>query len=150
MCPSNSSPCMAVGTWGPLAPAWDLQLFLGPFAKTYPDQRSSYMILDLCVKFQLSSLIRSVSGTPFPWSPYLEDGVILDFIDYHYMSFLTCVPNFSFLAWSEVCQEPPILQVHTWIKVDGSWLDTWRMGSSLTSWTVMICDSSLINQIWAL
>ena len=42
---------------------------------------------------------------------YLEDGVILDIMDCHVIWFLTCVPNFSSLAWIEVCQEPPILKV---------------------------------------
>ena len=48
----------------------------------------------------------SVSRTPHPQSPYLED-------------------------------------------VDGSWLETWGMGSSLTSW-VIICDFLLVCQISAL
>ena len=42
---------------------------------------------------------------------YLEDGVILDIMDHHYMWFLTCVPNFSSRAWMEVFQEPPIFEV---------------------------------------
>ena len=48
---------------------------------------------------------------------YLEDGVILDIMDCHNMWFLTCVPNFSSLAWIEVCQEPPILKVI----LEGKW-----------------------------
>ena len=44
---------------------------------------------------------------------YLKDGVILDIMDWHDMIFLTCVPNLSSVAWLEVCQEPPILEVHT-------------------------------------
>ena len=42
---------------------------------------------------------------------YLEDGVILDIMDRHDMWILTCLPNFSSLAWIEVCQEPPVLEV---------------------------------------
>ena len=135
---------------------------------------SWYVVPNLCAKFQLSSMIRSVSRTPHPWNPYLEevdgswlgtwrmgssllswiimicdswlvcqistlawkkvcqelpllkvilgwhwcfltgyleDGVILDIMDCHDMWFLTCVPNFSSLAWIEVCQEPPVLEV---------------------------------------
>ena len=53
-----------------------------------------YVILDLCAKFQLSSMNRNVSRTPHPWSPYLED-------------------------------------------VDGSWPETWRMGSFLTSLIIL-------------
>ena len=45
-------------------------------------------------------MIKSVSRTLCPWSPYLED-------------------------------------------IDGSWLDTWIMGSSLMSWIVIICNSWL-------
>ena len=41
----------------------------------------------------------------------LEDRVILDIMDHHYIWFLTCVPNFSSLAWLEEFQEPPILKV---------------------------------------
>ena len=133
----------------------------------------------------------------------LEDGVILAIMDCHDMWFLTCVPNFSSLAWIEVCKEPPILEVQTWRTlrvldwilggwghswyhglswyvildlcakfqlfsmirsvsrtprpwspsledVNSSWLGTWRMGSSLTSWIIMICDYLLVCQISAL
>ena len=40
-----------------------------------------------------------------------EDGAILDIMDHHDMWFLTFVPNFSFLAWLEVCQETSVLEV---------------------------------------
>ena len=45
------------------------------------------------------------------WFPTedLEDGVTVDFIDQHDMLYLTCVPNFSYLAWLEVCLEPQSL-----------------------------------------
>ena len=49
---------------------------------------------------------------------YLGDEVILDILGNHNVWFFTCVPIFSSLAWLEVCQEPPILEVHT---------STWRM-----------------------
>ena len=45
---------------------------------------------------------------------YLEDRTILYVMDHHDIWILTCMPNFSFLAWLEVCQEPPVLDVHTW------------------------------------
>ena len=134
---------------------------------------------------------------------YLEAGVILDIMDHHDMWLLTCVSNFSILAWIKVCQEPPILEVHTWRTLmvpdwrlggwrhcwhhglswyvifylctifhissmirsasrtnpssksyledaEGSWLETGRVGSSLTSWIILICDSWLVYQISAL
>ena len=37
---------------------------------------------------------------------YVVDRIILDVTDNHIMWFLTCVPNFSSLAWIEVGQEP--------------------------------------------
>ncbi len=61
---------------------------------------------------------------PFPtvfalWFPlaiiwytgYLEDGVIFDILDHYDMFLIFCVPHFSSLAWLEVCQEPPALEV---------------------------------------
>ena len=42
---------------------------------------------------------------------YLEGMVIIDFMDHNDMRFLTCVPNFSYLAIIEVFQEPPVLKV---------------------------------------
>ena len=47
------------------------------------------------------------------------------------------VPNLSSLAWSEVYQEPPVLEVHTWrmLKVPdwglGGWGHPWSYESSL-------------------
>ncbi len=32
----------------------------------------------------------------------------------HDVCFITCVPNLSSLACLEGCQEPPVLEVHTW------------------------------------
>ena len=69
---------------------------------------------------------------------FFEDVVTLDIID--------CVPKFSSLAWLKVWQEPPFI----FGGPDGSWLGTWRMWSSLTSWIIMIYDSWLVCQISAL
>ena len=44
---------------------------------------------------------------------HLEDGVILDIMDRHNMWLYLCA-KFSSLGWWEMCQEPPILEVHTW------------------------------------
>ena len=59
-----------------------------------------YVILELCTKFQLSSMIRSVSGTP-------------------------------------------IHEVHTWRTFEGSGPDTWKTGSTLTSWILILYNSVL-------
>ena len=56
---------------------------------------------------------------------YLEDGVIIDLMDCYDMWFLTCVPNFSSLAWIEVSQDPPVLKVHTWRKLK---VPDWSLG----------------------
>ena len=66
----------------------------------------------------------------------LEDGVILDIMDHHYIGLFTCVPNFSSLAWLEVYQEPPSSWSHTWMTLMVSdwrleeWGHLWRPGSS--------------------
>ena len=91
-------------TWRRLMfPDW----ILGGWSHPWCHGSSWYVILDLCAKFKLSSMNRSVPRTPCPWSPYLED-------------------------------------------IDGSLLDTWRMGSSLKSWIIILCDSCLVWTIWAL
>ena len=114
------------------------------------------MIHDLCVKFLLSSLIRSVSGTPFPWSPYLEDvdgawpnryledGVILDIMDR--LDMCAKFQLFSLIGHVSRTQHP----LSTYLEdVDGSWLSSWRMGSSLTPRIIIIYDSWLVCQISA-
>ena len=79
------------------------------------------VIIHICVKFQFSSMITSVSRTPIlevilggRWmflTGVLEDRIILDII-YHYdMWFSTCFQNFSSLAFSEVCLEAQVLEV---------------------------------------
>ena len=52
-------------------------------------------------------------------------GFILDILDHHDIWLFTCMPNFNSLAWLEVCQEPPILQVHTWKTLV---VPDWRFG----------------------
>ena len=73
------------------------------------------MILDLCTKFQLSSMFRSASRTPPPvlkvilggrWrflTGDLEDGVILDLMDHHDML------SDSRAVWSDKC--PPSIEI---------------------------------------
>jgi len=114
-------PCPWSHTWRTLkVPDWSL----GWWGHSWVNGLSWYVIFDLCAKFQLSSMNRSVSRTPIlevilggRWRfliGYLEDQVILDIMDRHDMWFLICVPNFSSLAWIEVCQEPPFLEVILW------------------------------------
>jgi len=63
-------PILEVHTWRMLrVPDW----ILGGWGHSWHHGLSWYVILDLCAKFQLFSLIRSVSRTPRPRSPYLED-----------------------------------------------------------------------------
>ena len=82
---------MICDSWlmGQISALW----ILGVWGHSWHHETSWYIILDLCAKFQHSTMNRGVSRTPRPWIPYLED-------------------------------------------VDGSWLETWRTGSSLTCWTI--------------
>ena len=115
-------PILKVHTWRTLrVPDW----ILGGWGHCWHHGLSWYVILDLCAKFQLSSMNWSVSRNPHPrksilegrWgflTGYFEDGVILDIMECHPTWLLTCVPNFSSLEWLKVCQEPYVLEVHTW------------------------------------
>ena len=91
-------------------------------------KHSSYMIPNMSAKFQLCNMIWSVSRTPPPiiinelediqgsWLETWRTWVIIYFIFFLGIGFLTCVQNFRILAWSEVCQEPPC---HQWL--GGHW-----------------------------
>ena len=59
---------------------------------------------------------------------------------------LDCELCFSLLAWSKVCQVP-LPWSPNFEDVDVSWPGTWRTESSMVSWIVFICDSSLVCQI---
>ena len=97
-------PVLEVHTWRTvMVPDW----ILGGWGHPWHHESSWYVILDLCAKFQVSSIVRSVSGTSRTQRPYLED-------------------------------------------IDGFWLWTWRMGSSFTSWIFIICGYWLVCQISAL
>ncbi len=88
-------PVLEVHTWRTLkVPDW----ILGGWGHHWHHGSSWYVIIDLCAKCQLSSMIRSMSRTPCPRSPYFED-------------------------------------------ISGSCMGSWRIGLSLISWIVMICDS---------
>ena len=101
-----------------MVPGWSL----GGWGHPWNHGSSWYVTLDSCSKFWFSSMIRSLSrNPPHPevifgghwWflTGVLVDEVILDIIDHHDMWLLTCVPNVIYLAWLEVCQEPPDLEV---------------------------------------
>jgi hypothetical protein len=123
-------------------------------------------------------ILAPAGGTLFLWRVLGAFGPYLRPSDHdHDMWFLTCVPNFSSLAWLEVCQEPPVLEVHTWRTLSvpdwilrewdhswhlewswyvildlcakfqlsslirsvskTDWLETWKLGSFLTSWIIL-------------
>ncbi len=126
---------------------------------------SWYVIFNFCAKFPLSSMIRSLSRNPHPRSDTWRTLKVPDWIlgwwgHYcHDMWFLTCVPNFIYLAWIEVCQEPPGLKVI----LGGHWrfltgylknevildIKNHHDKSFLTSW-IMIWYSRVVYQISAL
>ena len=79
---------------------------------------SSYIIPDVSAKFQLSSMIRSVSKISSSSSVTCRfwgflTGVILDISNVLHIWFLTCVQDFSFQALIKMCQEPPCH--HHWL-----------------------------------
>ena len=138
-------PVLKVNTWR--------MLMVSGFWFQVIEGSSWYVILDLLAKFQLSSppSLNSILGR-YWWflTGDLEDEVILDAVNCHHIWFLICVPNYSSLAWLEVCQK----KTHPWSPyledIDGSWLETWQIWSSLISWNVIICDFLLVCQISAL
>ena len=148
-------------TWRTLmVPDW----LFGGEGHSWHHGSSIYVIFYLCAEFQLSCMNRSVSRTPRSsksllggrwWflTGYLDDGVILDIMDGQYMWFLTGLPNFSSLAWIEVCQEPPVLEVI----LEGRWrfltgvledgvIHLWCPRSSWQT-TMKCCPESFIK-IW--
>ena len=114
---------------------------------------SWYVILDLCAKFTLPSMNRSASRTPRPRSHTWRIWMVPNWIlggwghSWHhgsswYVIFYLCA---KFQLSSMI-----IIVSRTLEDVDGSWLDSWRMGSSLTSRILIICDCLLAYQIEAL
>ena len=66
----KETPCPWSHTWRMLkVPDWSLW----EWGHLWYHGSSLHVILYLCAKFKLSSMIRSVSRIPCPWSPYLED-----------------------------------------------------------------------------
>ena len=100
-----------------------------------------YMWFFMC---QISSLNHNQKCKKYPhpqnhtWSwrfliGVLEDEVIHSIMEYQYMWLFTCLPNFSSQAWLEEYREPPNPRKSNLEDIDGSWLESWKMGSSLTS-----------------
>ena len=158
MHPSNSGPCG--GHWGAFGPLlWAsgprfcyINYHLHICFLTCVQNFSTLALgalgaLGVCQEHPTPSLKFILGGCWWFLTGYLEDGVILDLMNHHNMSFWTCVPNFRSLAWLKVYQDPPILGRLYLEDVDGYWLDTWRMGSSLTPLIVMICDSWVVCRI---
>ena len=109
----SRTPCPRCHTWRTFMVPY---CSLGCWSHHRHQESSWYVILYLCAKFKLSSMIISESRTPCPWSHtwmtlMVPDDVILYIIHHHDMWFFTCKPNFSSLAWLKMCQEPPILEV---------------------------------------
>ena len=99
---ASRTPCPQSHTWRTLmVPDWRL----GGWGHPWRHGSSWYVILDLCTKFQLCSMIRSASRTPPSSKSYLEDA-------------------------------------------EGSWLETWRMGSSLTCWIILEDPQELTLKVW--
>ena len=66
----SGTPVLEVHMWRMLmVPDWGL----GGWGHLWCYKSSWSEVIDLCAKFQLSSMIRSVSRTTCPRSPYLED-----------------------------------------------------------------------------
>ena len=121
---------------------------------------SLYSILYLCAKFQLSSIIRSVSRTPHPWSHTWRTLKVPDWRlggwghpwrhgSSWYVILDLCTKFQLSSMFRSASRTPPSSKSYL-EEFDGSWLEIWRMGSSLMLWMVLICDSWLVYQISAL
>ena len=106
-----------------LAPA---EGFGGPSSQ-WPNNSWSHVPPNICAEFWVSSMIRSVSRTsPSSSMTWITEGswmetwricVILDILNVLQIWFQTYFPNFSFLAWLEVCWIS--LYHHQWL--GGHW-----------------------------
>ena len=110
-----------------------------------------HVIIYLCAKFHLSSMIESASSTPCPqilswWilefpDLGLDDEGILNIRNHNFMRLFACVTNLSSLAGSEVFQELPIPWSHTWRTL---MVPDWSLGGcghlwlSKSSWQTMM------------
>ena len=128
----------------------DIMVHLDMWFSTSVPNFSYLLSLEVCQELPVLEVI--LRGRSSFLTGYLEDEVILDIVDLHDIWFLTCVPNFSSLAWLEVPQEPPRPRSHTWrtLKVPDwrleGWGHPWRHGSS---WYVIthICAKFKLSSI---
>ena len=75
-------------------------------------QISALALFEVCQE-PLSS--KSILGRHWGFlTRYCEDWVSSDLMNHHDMCFFPYLLNFSSLVWLEVCQEQPVLGVHTW------------------------------------
>ena len=104
----SRTPCPRSHTWSMLkVPDW----IIGGWGHSLYYQSSWYVILDLCCKFQLSSMNRNVSRTPRPWSNTWR---------------ILMVPDWRFWGWG--------YPWHFWSSWDTTRnLQFWKFGEDLTS-----------------
>jgi len=131
---------LKVHTWRTLrVPDW----ILGELDHSWHHGLSWYAIFEVCAKFQLSSMIRSVSGTPCPWSHTWRKLKVPDWsregwgLPWHHVSTLhgiiyLCAKFQLSSMIRSVSRTHPSLKSYL-EDIDGSWLESWRMGSYLTS-----------------
>ena len=144
-------------TWRTLmVPDWCLRGWDHPWHNV----SSWYVILDLCTKFQLSSMFRSASRTSCPRSHTLR---ILKVPDrslggwgHHtpyglswYVIFDLCTKFQLSSMFRSASRTHPFSQSYL-EDAEGSWLESWKIGSSSTICIILICVSWLVYQISAL
>ena len=138
-------PIPQVHTWRTLkVPDW----ILGGWGHSWHHGSSLYVILDLCAKYQHYSMNRSLSRIPHPRSHTWRTFNFPDWIigkwghSWHHgllwYGILDLFAKFKLSSMNKSVTRTPLEDV------EGSWLDTWWMGSFLTSWKIMICDSGLV------
>ena len=118
-------------TWRTLRiPDW----ILGELDHSWNHGLSWYAIFEVCAKFQLSSMIRSVSGTPCPWSHPWRKLKVPDWshegwgLPWHHGSTLhriiyLCAKFQLSTMIRSVSRTHPSLKLYLEV-VDGSWLET--------------------------
>ena len=111
----QETPVLEVLTWRMLI-VYDWILW--GWGQPWSHGSSWYVILDLCAKFQLSSIIRSLSTTPRPWSPHLE------YVDSYWLE--TCRMGYSLTCWI-ILEEPPELILKILWRSNFIWLRYWGM-----------------------
>ena len=105
------------------------------------------MIFDLCAKFQLSSMNRSVSRTPLPWSHTWRTLKVSDWrlgglghpwyhISLWYFIIYLCAKFQLSSMHRSVSRTSPSSKSYL-EDAEGSWLETWGIGSSFKCWIIL-------------